>query len=190
MEGLIAEIHLKSQKRFSYLIAIDGRGGSGKSTLASLMHAACPGSSIVHMDDFYLPSSQRIPLPPTQKKIGADYDWKRLFRQVLKPLSEGMEARYQRYDWDKDALTEWQVVPSLGLVIIEGMYSTRIELAGLYDFTIWVECPRDRRLERGLERDGEEARQMWEDNWMIQENLYVEAQTPQERVKLVEDGTC
>lgn len=142
------------------------------------------------MDDFYLPSSQRIPLPPTQKKIGADYDWKRLFRQVLKPLSEGMEARYQRYDWDKDALTEWQVVPSLGLVIIEGMYSTRIELAGLYDFTIWVECPRDRRLERGLERDGEEARQMWEDNWMIQENLYVEAQTPQERVKLVEDGTC
>ncbi|MGE7877760.1 uridine kinase family protein [Peribacillus muralis] len=190
IEGLIAEIHLQSQKRFSYLIAIDGRGGSGKSTLASFMHAACPGSSIVHMDDFHLPSSQRIPLPPSEKKIGADYDWKRVFRQVLKPLSEGMEARYQQYDWDKDALTEWQVVPSVGLVIIEGMYSTRIEWAGLYDFTIWVECPRDRRLERGLERDGEEARQMWEDNWMIQENLYVEVQTPQERANLVVDGTC
>ncbi|MFD9627597.1 hypothetical protein [Peribacillus muralis] len=54
------------------------------------------------------------------------------------------------------------------------MYSTRKELARHYDFTIWVECPRDQRLERGLERDGEEARQMWEHNWMIQEDYYVE----------------
>ncbi|PJN90963.1 uridine kinase family protein [Bacillus sp. mrc49] len=190
IEGLIAEVHFKSPKRFPYLIAIDGRGGSGKSTLASLIQAACPGSAVVHMDDFHLPSSRCFQLPPSQKPIGGDYDWKRVFRQVLKPLSEGMEARYQRYDWDKDALAEWHAVPSEGLVIIEGIYSTRKELALLYDFTIWVECPRNRRLERGLERDGEEARQIWEDNWMIQENLYVEAQTPQERANLVVDGTC
>ncbi|MCK1994060.1 uridine kinase [Peribacillus muralis] len=187
LEGLITEIHLLSKKQSPYLIAIDGRGGSGKSTLASLIHAACPGSAIVHMDDFHFPSSQRIPLPPSQKQIGADYDWKRLFLQVLQPLSEGMEARYQRYDWDKDVLAEWHQVPE-GLVIIEGMYSTRKELARLYDFTIWVECPRDQRLERGLERDGEEARQMWEDNWMIQEDHYVETHTPQERANLVVDG--
>nr|WP_285768690.1 uridine kinase [Peribacillus sp. SI8-4] len=186
----MAEIHVMSPKRFPYLIAIDGRGGSGKSTLASLIQAACPGSAVIHMDDFHFPSSQRIQLPPSQKQIGADYDWKRLFFQVLQPLSEGMEAKYQRYDWDKDALAEWHVVPSDCLVIVEGTYSTRKELAWLYNFTVWVECPRDRRLERGLERDGEEARQMWEDNWMIQEDLYVESQKPQERTNLVVDGTC
>ncbi|MFD9627593.1 uridine kinase family protein [Peribacillus muralis] len=105
LEGLITGIHLRS-KRSPYLIAIDGRGGSGKSTLASIIHAACPGSAIVHMDDFHFPSSQSIQLPPSQKQIGADYDWKRLFLQVLQPLSEGMEARYQRYDWDKDAFLQ------------------------------------------------------------------------------------
>lgn len=47
---------------------------------------------------------------------------------------------------------------------------------------------RDQRLKRGLERDGEDARQMWEDNWMVHEDLYVDAQRPQERANLVVDG--
>lgn len=32
-------------------VAVDGRGGSGKSTLAAQLHAAVPGSVVVHTDD-------------------------------------------------------------------------------------------------------------------------------------------
>lgn len=189
ISSLIAEIHEISNKRSPYILAIDGRGGSGKSTLASRIQAECPGSAVVHMDDFYLPSSNRFQLPPSQKQIGADYDWERVFNQIMKPLINGREARYQRYDWETDTLAEWHDVPAEGLVIIEGTYSIRKELAGYHDFTIWVECPCDQRLKRGLERDGEETRQMWEDNWMVHEDLYVGAQRPQERADLVVDGT-
>ncbi|MGG4265980.1 uridine kinase family protein [Peribacillus simplex] len=189
IKNLIAEIHEIPQKRSPYIMAIDGRGGSGKSTLASRIQAECPGSAVVHMDDFYLPSSKRIQLPPAPKQIGADCDWERVFNQILKPLTVGKDARYQRYDWETDTMAEWHIVPAEGLVIIEGTYSIRNELAGSHDFTIWVECPRDQRLKRGLERDGEDARQMWEDNWMIHEDLYVDAQRPQERANLVVDGT-
>ncbi|CAH0279672.1 Uridine kinase [Peribacillus sp. Bi96] len=189
IQSLIAEIHAISKTRPPYIMAIDGRGGSGKSTLASRIQAACPGSAVVHMDDFYLPSSQRIQLPPCQKEIGADYDWERVFNQILQPLTLGEEARYQRYDWETDTMAEWHKVPAEGLVIIEGTYSIRKELAGAENFTIWVECPRELRLKRGLERDGEDARQMWEDNWMVHEDLYVDAQRPRERADLVVDGT-
>ncbi|WP_458353476.1 uridine kinase family protein [Peribacillus frigoritolerans] len=189
ISSLIAEIHGISKKRSHYILAIDGRGGSGKSTLASLIQAGFPGSVVVHMDDFYLPSSDRVQLPPSQKQVGADYDWERVCNQVLKPLTKGEEARYQRYDWETDTMAEWHEVPAAGLVIIEGTYSIREDLAGYHDFTIWVECPRDQRLKRGLERDGEDARQMWEDNWMVYEDLYVGAQRPQERADLVVDGT-
>ncbi|MFJ7929684.1 uridine kinase [Peribacillus sp. NPDC096448] len=189
ISSLIAEIHEISKKRSLYILAIDGRGGSGKSTLASCIQAEFPGSLVVHMDDFYLPSSDRVKLPPSQKQIGADYDWERVCNQILKPLTKGEEGRYQRYDWETDTMAEWHVVPAGGLVIIEGTYSIRKELAGYHDFTIWVECPRDQRLKRGLERDGENARQMWEDNWMVYEDLYVGAQRPQERANLVVDGT-
>ncbi|GAB6257834.1 uridine kinase family protein [Peribacillus sp. N1] len=189
ISSLITKIHEISKERSLYILAIDGRGGSGKSTLAACIQAECPGSAVVHMDDFYLPSSDRVQLPPSQKPIGADYDWERVCNQILKPLTEGGEGRYQRYDWEKDTMAEWHEVPAGGLVIIEGTYSIRNELAGYHDFTIWVECPRDQRLKRGLERDGEDARQMWEDNWMVHEDLYVGAQRPQERANLVVDGT-
>ncbi|TDL86589.1 uridine kinase [Vibrio vulnificus] len=187
IRSLIAEIHEISKERSLYILAIDGRGGSGKSTLAARIQAEFPGSVVVHMDDFYLPSSDRVSLPPSQKPIGADYDWERVCNQILKPLTEGEEARYQRYDWETDTMAEWHEVPAGGLVIIEGTYSIRKELAGYHDFTIWVECPRDQRLKRGLERDGEDARQMWEDNWMVHEDLYVGAH--RERANLVVDGT-
>ncbi|MDP1417653.1 NB-ARC domain-containing protein [Peribacillus simplex] len=190
ISSLIAEIQEISKKRSLYILAIDGRGGSGKSTLASSIQAEFPGSAVVHMDDFYLPSSDRVQLPPSQKRIGADYDWERVYNQILKPLTSGeKEARYQRYDWETDTMAEWHEVPAGGLVIIEGTYSIREEWAGYHDFTIWVECPRDQRLKRGLERDGEDARQMWEDNWMVQEDLYVGVQMPQERANLIVDGT-
>lgn len=187
--NLIADIQSFSTTQTPYLIAIDGRGGSGKSTLAAHIKAQCQDVTIVHMDDFYLPSTRRVQLHPVENLIGADYDWPRVFSQVLQPLTSGKEAVYQRYDWESDAMAEWHTVPLGGTVIIEGTYSTRYELAAFYDFTIWVECPRDKRLDRGIERDGEEMRSMWEDNWMVYEDLYVDAHLPRDRVNLVVDGT-
>ncbi|MFJ7639893.1 uridine kinase [Peribacillus sp. NPDC097225] len=186
---LIAEIQNSPGNRRPYLVAIDGRGGSGKSTLAAYIKAHCQDVTIVHMDDFYFPSSQRAQLPPVGNLIGVNYDWSRVFSQVLEPLTSGKEAVYQRYDWESDAMAEWHTIPVGGTVIIEGTYSTRYELAAFYNFTIWVECPREKRLDRGIERDGEEMRSMWEDNWMVYEDLYVDAHLPRDRVNLIVDGT-
>lgn len=68
-----------------------------------------------------------------------------------------------------------------GTVIIEGCYSTRDELREYYDFTIWVDCPREQRLVRGLERDGEGAFEFWR-QWMEEEDRYIKEQLPQSKV--------
>jgi len=137
------------------------------------------------MDDFYFPSDQIIHAPPTQKPVGADCDWKRVLNQVVDPISQDQKGYYQRYDWETDQLAEWHTVPLEGIVIVEGVYSTRNELSNLYDFTIWVDCPRETRLIRGIERDGEEARGIWEDNWMISEDMYMKKHRPHKRSDLV-----
>jgi uridine kinase len=108
---------------------------------------------------------------------------------VLEPLSQDYEAHYRRYDWETDGLAQWHTVPVGGVVVIEGVYAIRKELAKLYDFRVWVHCPRETRLARGLERDGEAARDMWVSNWMVAEDLYVEAHKPYEIADLVMDGT-
>lgn len=185
IERLIKSIGKIPKKQLTLLIGIDGCGASGKSTLANLLKEECPNVSLVHMDDFYLPSDQIIQVPPFQKPIGADFDWKRVLKQVLDPISQDKSGYFQRYDWETDLLAEWHHVPIGGIVIIEGVYSTRKELVDHYDFTIWVDCPRETRLLRGIERDGEDAREMWENNWMISEDIYLKVHEPQERANLV-----
>ncbi|MBM7660044.1 uridine kinase [Bacillus mesophilus] len=187
-EQLIREIDSIASNQSTLLIGIDGCGGSGKSTLTRKLKDQCSNVTIVHKDDFFLPSSQLIKKHPTQKPIGADFDWKRLLHQVIEPIRQNKEGRYQRYDWEKDELAEWQSVPVGGIVVIEGVYSTRKELADLYDFTIWVECPRETRLARGIERDGEQARETWENNWMISEDIYVKEDQPHNRADLIVSG--
>ena len=185
---LVKQLNSVSRKQSTLLIGIDGCGGSGKSTLASRLKGNLTQATVVHMDDFYLPSSQILKFPPIDKPIGADYDWRRVLKQVLEPIAQDREGYYQRYDWVKDELAEWHTVPVGGVVIIEGVYAMCSELYNQYDFTIWVECPREIRLSRGIERDGESAREMWEDNWMISEDVYVETYQPFKRANLIVSG--
>jgi uridine kinase len=174
-----------------FIVGIDGCGGAGKSRLATEVRVALASrgrdASIVQMDDFYLPSTQRS-VPRALDSIGSSFDWQRLRDEVLAPLTAGQPARYQRYDWPSDALAEWHDVP-LGVVIVEGLYSTRLELGQFYDLTVWVECPRPVRLARGIERDGEVARRQWEDEWMPAEDRYVNVQSPHTRADLVYAGS-
>ncbi|MGG5255137.1 uridine kinase family protein [Neobacillus sp. SM06] len=189
LDRLIEEVDKLSKKHTLLLIGIDGCGGAGKSTLARNLAKNFTNCTIVHMDDFYHPSEKIIKADPAVKPIGADFDWERLENQLLLPLTQGQNGSYQRYDWDTDKMAEWHTVPATGIVVIEGVYSTRKELFGFYDLTIWVNTPRETRLKRGLERDGEGARSMWEENWMVSEDLYVKKQQPDQRVNFIVDGT-
>ena len=109
--------------------------------------------------------------------------------EVLAPLAAGEPARYRRYDWERGELAGWHDVAGDGVVIVEGNYSTRPELRDYYDLTIWVEAPHDLRLARGVERDGEQARTRWLEDWMPEEDRYVEACSPAEHADLVVDGS-
>ena len=131
----------------SVVVAVDGFGGAGKSTLASQIIAELPGA-IVHTDDF---AAWDNPL---------DW-WPRMIEQVLVPLSHNETARYQRYDWDDRQLAEWHEIEPGGLVVLEGVTSSRRAFRPYLSFAVWVETPRELRLARGIDRDGEGMRDAW-----------------------------
>jgi uridine kinase len=58
-----------------------------------------------------------------------------------------------------------------------------------YDLRIWVEAARELRLARGIARDGEQARAVWEDHWMPSEDRYVEEDDPISAADLIVDGS-
>jgi len=169
------------------LVAIDGGGGAGKSTLAEHIASKYGSGEIIHMDDFYKPSNERLQLEITKKEHGADYDIKRLNQDIILPIINGIEAKYQRYDWNMDKLAEWHTVQPTGLIIVEGVYSISNRLYNKYDIKIFVECNRELRLERGLERDGKCALDFWE-QWMIREEKYFQEQKPRDKSDFIISG--
>jgi uridine kinase len=157
------------------LVAIDGPGGSGKSTFASLLSAAAGGAPVIHTDDF---ASADNPINW----------WPRLLEQVITPLTNGEPAHYQRYDWPSESLAEWHTVQPAPIVIIEGVSAARSEWSDHLTFVIWIETPREVRLARAVERDGDDALEDWE-VWMGEEDLHYERDPTRERADFVIDGT-
>ncbi|MDA1036047.1 MAG: uridine kinase [Chloroflexi bacterium] len=182
LRSLLDECIAMPRPQSTTLVGLDGRGGAGKSSLADALARLDPNVTIVHTDDFYTPSADH-------DEIGATIDWRRVIEQVLSPLHEDRPARYQRFDWDSQRLEEWHDVPTGGVVILDGVHSTRRELAGYLSYRIWVEVPRGVGMERGIARDGQGSRSWWVDEWMPDEDRYVAEQRPAEAADVVVDGT-
>jgi uridine kinase len=157
------------------IIAIDGPGGAGKSSFAKQLSQQLGKAPILHTDDF---ASWENPFNW----------WPRLLGQVLEPLSHNERARYQRYDWDTKRLAEWHEIWPAEYLILEGVSSSREAFRPYIALSIWIETPRQERLRRGLERDGETALPQWEE-WMACEDEYIKCERPEQKADLVINGT-
>jgi uridine kinase len=153
------------------VVAIDGPGGSGKSTLAARL-ASLLDAPLVHMDDIYPGWDGLAAAAPLLR------DW------VLKPLARGRPVRFQRYDWSIDTYGDWVDVPAAGVLVVEGCGSGSRIVAPYLSLLLWVEAPRQVRFARGIERDGEAYRPLWE-RWARQEDALFAEERTRERADYV-----
>lgn len=159
------------------LVCIDGPAGSGKTTVAAALAAALgPGAVVVHMDDLY------------EGWSGLGGVWDRVEAQVLRPLGQGRDALYQRYDWEAGRFADWVDLPIPEVLIIEGCGSAPRAVDHRAALIVFVEGPADVRLARGLARDGEAMRENWL-AWMAEEAAQFAREGTRERADVVVDGT-
>lgn len=186
VKEILNKIREVRSNKDTIIVGIDGCGGSGKSTLAQKISSLGSHIKVVEMDDFYLPSNEH---PQDRDKVGGNFDIKRVREQILEPLSRNMDAKYQKYDWENDVLDkEYYTLLKGGIVIVEGVYSINKRLLDFYDYKIWVETTKETRLSRGIERDGEASRELWENEWMPSEENYVNKESPSSYADLVISG--
>ena len=157
------------------LVGVDGCGGAGKSTFAGRLSRTLGNAPVVHTDDF---ASHDV---PTEW-------WPRMLQLVVEPLLRGEPASYRPYDWNTRRFADTAItVDPQAVVIIEGVGATRKAWRDRLALRVWVDCPRDLRLQRGIERDGEELRDFWLE-WMRAEDDYLAAERPYEYADVIVDG--
>jgi molybdopterin-guanine dinucleotide biosynthesis protein A len=151
------------------VIAIDGPSCSGKSVLAAAVGLRS-GGSVLEGDDFYrntlpgLSAGQRAAMSEAEV-VDAVIDWERLRDEGVLPLRAGQAASFQPYDWDANdgRLAPVKTVPAAKLIIVEGVYAARPELADLIDFTVYLGIDPDVRARRYAQREDEPGwRGFWE----------------------------
>ena len=154
------------------VVAIDGHGGAGKSSLAMLLSRSLD-APVVRTDDF---ASWENPV---------DW-WPELIERVLEPLAAGRTASYRPTSWGGPE-REPIVIDPTDIMLVEGVSASRESFRPYLAYSIWVETPRELRLRRGLERDGEGALVDWE-RWMAAEDAYVERERPAAHADIVLPG--
>jgi uridine kinase len=180
LTALLARLHALPRRRLTLVVAVDGLPASGKTTFTRALAAADPELDVVAVESFYQPDGlSRSPHTESAADLlTAGLDWRRLRGQVLLPLGRDQAARYEVLGGEAGRPETWRELPVGGIVLVEGMYASMSQLADLYDFRIWVECPpevRERRSRPDRSTAGLEA--------------YLSAHDPVARADLRVDGS-
>src|SRR6185312_9751647 len=163
------------------VVAIDGRSGVGKSILASQLGAVLP-ASVIPTDDFFaaeLTSADWDARSPSERARVA-IDWRRLRRLVLEPLLAGRAAVWHPFDFAAGVRADGSYAFASGsirrdaapLIILEGAYSSRPELADLVEVAILVEAPAATRHERLALREAGDFLDAWHRRWDAAEDYF------------------
>jgi uridine kinase len=185
---LAREIHeIASERPGPVLVALDGRSAAGKSTLAAAV-AARVGGHVIDGDDFYSGgTAETWDEMSAAEKASHCIDWRRQ-RPVLEKLSRGEPASWRPYDWETDdgSLSGPPVTcDPAPVIILDGAYSARPELADLFHLRVLLEAPTDLRKKRLVQREGEDYRVDWNRRWDDAEQWYFAQVMPPDSFDLV-----
>lgn len=163
LDALAAEIvNLYGSGRV--VVAVDGQDGAGKTHFADDLAVAltATGRSVFRatMDDFHRSRAER-------HARGADsseghyldsYDYTTFRRVLLEPFKLGGSTAFvtAAFDDRRDAPipAKWRTGPKDAILIVDGLFLNRPELAGVWNYSLWVDVPRELAEERMLDRDG------------------------------------
>lgn len=169
------------------IVALDGRSGVGKSTLARQVAARLPDSCLIEGDDFYAGgSAAEWDARSPQDKARLCMNWQRLKNEALLPLLAGQTASWHPFNFEAGAGLAEQTrhAAPAAVILIDGVYSGRPELADLVDLSILVEAQDAERKRRLYEREGL-AQVEWQQRWDAGEDYYFEHIKPRDNFDLV-----
>jgi uridine kinase len=174
---IVFEISRLLQRKNPVLIALDGRSGTGKSIIAQAIARRVEGIIVVG-DDFYSGGNDDAWSGfGAQEKVEKGIDWQRMRTQVLEPLLAKQPAFWHPLDFKpvigwvgwKDETVKLEPAP---VILLDGVYSARPELADLVDLAVLVEADDEVRRKRLVMREGQVFMERWHRIWDAAEDYY------------------
>jgi uridine kinase len=140
---LLATIRAAHPGKKLIIVGVDGPTGIGRTQLCEEMRRRAGDVTVIPASDFLRPTRQSPLAGLSSQEVFEDcFDWERLRREVLEPLSKGRQVVYKRGP-GKSNSGEWVRIDPEGIVLFEGIYTLRPELYPFYDYTVFVKSSAD-----------------------------------------------
>lgn len=174
---MIAKIQRLLADKERVIVAIDGMAASGKTTLAGELDRIF-SATVIHMDDFFLPTELRT--AERYAQIGGNVHYERFIDEVLKPLQGHDMLAFRRFDCHSMAYSIVEPFYPKQLIIVEGAYALHPKFGRYYDMPIVLRIEADEQKKRILARNGTDGWKNFEQRWIPMENAYLsELRSPQ-----------
>jgi len=196
---------LAAQRRSHPLrVAVDGVDAAGKTTLADALAGvlARRGRPVIRasVDGFHQPRAMRYRQGPDSPEGYYDdsFDYPALRTHLLLPLGPGGDRQYRArvFDFHADVpdLAPLRTAPANAILLFDGVFLQRPELAGCWDCRIFVAVTFPLMLERAQARDaalfGSPAavRARYVTRYIPGQEIYLRTVRPDEQADIVVDN--
>ncbi|MBU8880422.1 uridine kinase [Bacillus sp. FJAT-29790] len=186
-------------KNRSFILGIDGLGGAGKTTyvqsVLDIFEKKGINAVVLHMDDFIQPEKIRYDSAKEEWYCYYYLQWRYdyFISEILTPIHLGKEIQkeIELYDKTTDTYKKHYIEISRDtVVIIEGIFLQRPELSPYFDYVIFIDLPKEERLNRVIKRDtyigGNQAiQEKYEQRYFPAEEKYMTDCSPAKRANYI-----
>jgi uridine kinase len=197
-ERIFNEVKRRKQKDRAFVIGINGIDGAGKTTFAKALEKYLKSDNYqtqaIHLDDFHNPRAVRY-----SGKDQPDNYYKRSFNinliieKLLAPIQQKarkstrltlLDVNSDKYDIAKDYSINRDTI-----VIFEGVFLFRKELAPYIDYKIFLDIPLEESKKRAKERDAPEIVNKYDVKYLPAQVKYLEEYPPPRTADVIIDNT-
>lgn len=191
VEKIMTQIMAAIRQNKRFILGIDGLSRSGKTTFvkkfASVLSQNEIESTVIHLDDHIVERSKRYNTGHEEWReyYYLQWDVESLKKSLFDKLIHSNEIELSFYDNDRDQHVHKKLkLTDKNVIIVEGIFLQRAEWERYFDYTVFIECPRDIRFARESSQTQQNIEKFTKRYWTA-EDYYLDKFRPEEKADLV-----
>ena len=170
-----------------FVVALDGLSGAGKTTLVTQLQQHFQNAVVIHIDDHIVEHAKRYNTGYVEWIEYYNLQWDlpfltKILLQAIRDNAPYLQLPYYLKEMDTTIEKTVMLQPNC-IVLIEGIFLLRNEWKHYYDFSIFLDCPKEVRFQRVCERekyvgDMQERIKKYNNRYWPAEEYYLKTQKP------------